>query len=176
MSGREPLSNMIRRIVIAGVVFVSCVGALPFGKKDGDDTDTPSKMSKGDIKKFAKDFNPAAQMNELMRNPSMVAEMQAMMKDPNTMKEVQELMSDPNFKKKIEGFQESSQFDQAKATMGAILSDPMASQKMRAAAGDADAMNAIGGSGALGAGGARASAADRARMEMEYEKCVRLRN
>ena len=167
---------MIRRIVIVGVVLVSCVGALPVGNKDEDETNSPTKMSKSDIKKFAKDFDPAAQMNEMMRNPSMVAEMQAMLKDPNTMKEVQALMSDPDFLKRIEEFQESSQFDNAKAVFGTLMSDPHASHKMRAAAGDVDAINEIGGSGALGADGARASAAARARMEMEYEKCVRLRN
>merc|ERR1719261_374310 len=94
----------------------------------------------------------------------MVAEMQQMLKDPKTMQEVQKLVADPEFKKKIETFQNSENFEGAKQMFGKLMADPNAPQKMK---GDVQGLAA---EGALGADGARVAAAEKARMDMEYDK------
>ena len=146
---------MIRRCLVIAAV-VACVGALPFGKKkENDDAE------------LLKNFDPNAQLAQMLSNPDMVAEMQQMLKDPKTMEEVQKLVADPEFKKKIENFQQSDNFEGAKQMFGKLMADPNAPQKMK---GDVQGLAA---EGALGADGARGAAAEKARMDMEYEKCVR---
>ena len=146
---------MIRRCLVIAAV-VACVGALPFGKKkENDDAE------------LLKNFDPNAQLARCSRTRDMVAEMQQMLKDPKTMQEVQKLVADPEFKKKIETFQHSENFEGAKQMFGKLMADPNAPQKMK---GDVQGLAA---EGALGADGARGAAAEKARMDMEYEKCVR---
>ena len=135
------------------VTGVLSVGALPFNKKKDDE---PASL--------LKNFDMNEQFAQMLSNPEMVAEMQQMMKDPATMDEVRKLVADPEFKKKIETFQNSENFEGAKQMFGQLMSDPNAAQKMK---GDVAGLAA---EGSLGAGGARAAAADKARFDMEYEK------
>ena len=146
---------MIRRCLLVAAV-VACVGALPFGKKKENDDAA-----------LLKNFDPNAQLAQMLSNPDMVAEMQQMLKDPKTMEEVQKLVADPEFKKKIENFQQSDNFEGAKQMFGKLMADPNAPQKMK---GDVQGLAA---EGALGADGARGAAAEKARMDMEYDKCAR---